>query len=603
MKTLLRRLALLTFCAPLVLLHAASPAAEDTSRDSATLAEFEQEALAAKSRGLTYVSITNGLPPALWEFTPAGDPYPAWFVGHPSLLKIFAPKELKPFVDAAYSQRAIHILEQRCAILRQQGLKGHWSSDEPQTLPEEFFQAYPKLRGPRVDQPNRARVPRFAPCVDQPETLRLYREALQALWSKCPEIDSFSFLTSDSGAGFCWVPGLYAGINGHSDCKERPMEERIAAFMKNFQAAADTVKLKVSVSINPIAPRQWMTPSFSPQVIRATAALLPAGMALSGREGPDGRPFAPPRLGNSPTTSIFYPVVGLPLAPGGGRGRGRTESAGSAPNPIEAITAQRTAAVTQVGEESANDLVAMWAAVNEAEIRLSTLDFGAMLRFGHVLTRWINRPMVPFPEELLPEDRDYFRTQIFQARDEDQANDLADVQGMLMYKGYGAKMLFQRAIETAVPNIRTAQACAQRIADRATDDKIKKTWTVHAQRWDAVACLLNSAEQMVSFQAHLDRVHELGVKPEYNPPLGTQSDWARTDMQELARKEIDNTVHLLELIQGSSSANPIIDVAPTAGEEYVMRLSPELPAQLKHKIDTMNAHWTDYDRIFTKPNL
>jgi hypothetical protein len=33
-----------------------------------------------------------------------------------------------------------------------------------------------------------------------------------------------------------------------------------------------------------------------------------------------------------------------------------------------------------------------------------------------------------------------------------------------------------------------------------------------------------------------------------------------------------------------------------------MRLGPDLPSQLKRKIDTMNAHWLDFDRIFTVPN-
>jgi hypothetical protein len=33
-----------------------------------------------------------------------------------------------------------------------------------------------------------------------------------------------------------------------------------------------------------------------------------------------------------------------------------------------------------------------------------------------------------------------------------------------------------------------------------------------------------------------------------------------------------------------------------------MRLGPDIAAQLKHKVDTMNAHWRDYDRLFTVPN-
>ena len=33
-----------------------------------------------------------------------------------------------------------------------------------------------------------------------------------------------------------------------------------------------------------------------------------------------------------------------------------------------------------------------------------------------------------------------------------------------------------------------------------------------------------------------------------------------------------------------------------------MKLGPDIVAQLKRKIDLMNAHWLDYDRLFTKPN-
>ncbi len=81
----------------------------------------------------------------------------------------------------------------------------------PQVLPEPFFSAHPELRGPRVDQVNRFRTPRFAPCVDQPQTLGLYREAMQNLLARCPEVEVFNFLTTDSGSGFCWVPVSFSG--------------------------------------------------------------------------------------------------------------------------------------------------------------------------------------------------------------------------------------------------------------------------------------------------------------------------------------------------------------------------------------------------------
>ena len=125
----------------------------------------------------------------------------------------------------------------------------------------------------------------------------------------------------------------------------------------------------------------------------------------------------------------FYPVVGLvvPLFNGtGGRGGG---AAGEAPARViidlgdettmdfnyrllkatrempmhtllERVTALRTFAVSEVGESQADNLIEAWSSLNDAEGNLNVLNFGGMLRFGHVLNRWITRPMVPFPEEL-----------------------------------------------------------------------------------------------------------------------------------------------------------------------------------------------------------
>jgi hypothetical protein len=105
---------------------------------------------------------------------------------------------------------------------------------------------------------------------------------------------------------------------------------------------------------------------------------------------------------------------------------------------------------------------------------------------------------------------------------------------------------------------------------------------------------------MVEYQAQLDRVKAAGAKPDANPVLGVQSTWDRTDLMQLARTEIDTMVNLNRLLQ--STKEPILDLAPTPAEETTMRLGPNITAQIKHKIDVMNAHWRDYDRLFTAPN-
>lgn len=623
---------------------ASSRAAEGPSPlndfDRRELATFERKATLAKSLGATHVPLTDGLPVAKWQFQPADDPYPGWFIQRPDFFKLFPVDEVKPYVDMDYGRRVAGILEERSRILRRLGLKAHWGANLPQVMPEAFFTAYPQLRGPRVDQPNRSRVARFSMCVDQPETLRMYRQAMKNLLERCPEIDSFSFLTQDSGSGFCWVPALYPGPNGNSECRERPMSDRIAGFLVALKEAAHEAGHEIEVSLNPITPRQWMQPSFSPEVLDAIARKLPRGIAVQGRDGPDGRPYR--RIGTSDAyvRGAFYPVVGLTVpdlrwlrgapVPAPRPETARADSADPAAarrlislRPDEAVmafnarvydatakaaangvvdhlTALRTFAATEVGESHADDLLSVWLLLDDAERRLEALDFGDMLQFGHVLNRWVNRPMVPFPSELSASDKSYYRPFLFQAKGEEQADNLIDIQAMRMYEGFGARLLFQRVVETVVPDVEQAIGRVKRLREAAPDAAARSRWEVFARRLEAVVCLLHTADHMVAYQAQLDRVKALAVKPEANPPLGAESSWDRTDLIRLAREEVDNTARLKRLLD--TTHEPILDLAPIAEEETIMRLGPGLPGQLQRKIDLMNAHWKDYDRLFTAPN-
>jgi hypothetical protein len=58
---------------------------------------------------------------------------------------------------------------------------------------------------------------------------------------------------------------------------------------------------------------------------------------------------------------------------------------------------------------------------------------------------------------------------------------------------------------------------------------------------------------------------------------------------------------VMQLIQ--EGGEPIIETAPVPGDEYVMRLGPNLVAQLQAKSNTFNTHRSDCDRIFTPPDL
>lgn len=602
------------------LAHGQQPTVARASGDRSDLAFFEQKARLSKELGATDMLVTDGLPSADWE-KDASDPYPMWFVHHAGLLTIFPPKELQPFVDAEYSAHVTSLLRGRCEILSRYGLKGVWNANEPAVLPEGFFAAHPELRGPRIDQPNRSRKVYFAPNVDQPETLRMYREATQALLGVCPEIEQFNWVTTDAGSGFDWTPSLYPGMNGNSNFRNRPIADRVSGFLINAQQAARDSGHEIQINLTPISPRPWMIPTFSPDVLENTVRKLPRGLAVQGKEGPDGRSFAGVRaIGSS---GAFYPIAGIVVPAIDGSPGWRAASRfyvnfGDATTidfnfrylkftrtlPMrtlaERVTALRAFAVSEVGEAQADNLVEVWNELDEVQNNLQVLDFGGMLRFGHVLNRWLTRPMVPFPEELSDQDARYYRPFLFQAKGPEQAADLVDIQAMRMYEGWGARLLFQRDIEISVPRVRNAISLVNAIRDSTKTEAAHGQWDVTGKRLQALLYLLQSAGNMVEYQAQLDRVKAIGAKPEANPVLGVQSDWARTDLMDLARNEIDTMVNLDKLIE--TTKEPLLDLASTPEEESIMRLGPDTSAAIRQKIQIMSRHWRDYDRLFTSPN-
>lgn len=625
MKTMLTGLRaaaifVLALLAPLGHQALAATAVNTPARDAEDLAVFERKATLSKELGATHMVVTEGLPLATWEFD-KNDPYPSWFMHHASLLKIFPPKGVAPHVNAAYASHVADVVGRRCTVLRRLGLKAVWNANEPTVMPEAFFAAYPQLRGPRIDQPSRSTKPHFAINVDEPQSLAMYRETMQLLLKTCPEVDLFNWVTTDAGSGFDWSPALYPGSNGAAKWRDRPMADRVAGFMINAQQAAKDAGHDIEININPIAPRQWMIPTFSPDTLQNIIRKLPRGLAVQGQEGPDGRTFAGGRGGGG--GGAFTPVVGLVAPPltaqGGGRAGGRVliglgdattmdfnyrllKATQAAPGRTltERMATLRAFAVTEVGEAQADNLVEVWAALNDAQRTLSVLDFGAMLRFGHVLNRWVSRPMTPFPEELTADEKRDWRPYLFQAKGEEQASNLIDIQAMRMYDGWGAKMLFQRDIELTIPRVERAMTLVRGLETAAQTDQARSYWNLTGKRLQALIYLLQSADNMVAYQAQLDRVKALKATPEKNPVLAVQSSWDRTDLMETARKEIDTMVALEQLL--ASTDEPILDLAPTPQEETIMRLGPNLRAQIRHKIEIMNAHWRDYDRLFTIPN-
>lgn len=586
------------------------------------LAKFEQFVIKAKKLGTTHVDVTFNVPPALWQYDVPNDPYPEWYVIQPGLMKIFPNEKIRPYIDTEYAERVVALFQARCEVLRKHGLKGAYSANEPYVLPEKFFTDHPELRGARVDHPNRSRTARFAPCVDEPEVLAMYRESIQILLKKCPEIEKFSFLTSDSGSGFCWSPALYSDQNGNANCQHRPMVDRVVGFMENLKDAANEIDKNIDVNINPIEPRHWMIKTFeNPGVI---TSYLSEGLTIGGDPnayGPEAAGWG--RESFRPILGLYNPVFRARRLVGVFEKENSTgsmvvsfdnpESAefymdlfgffknAKPSNSVEMMQVLHDFAATQAGEEGADNLLEIWLALDGINNDLQILHFGPILNFGPVIGRWINRPLVPFPENLKETEKNYYRPYLFQAKGEEQANNLIDIQAMRMFEGYGARLLVQRVYEEVNLKLDRAENHLKKLLKSETNAASVKKWNNLQNSLAVLRSFMRTIDNVVAYQALLDLVKSKNIEPEANPVLGTRSTWDRTEIMRIARNEIDNAVNLNKILE--TSEVPLIKTAFTPEEETIRMLGPEITSQLKMKIDIMNAHWEDYKKIYTSPNF
>jgi hypothetical protein len=584
-------------------------------------AQFEEAARLSAAAGASHLVVTEDLPPALWQCEPPGDPYPAWYVKWPGLLKTFPPAEILPFVDQVHADKVAAALAERCRILRRHGLRGAWFATEPQVLPEAVFAAHPGWRGPRVDQPNRSRTARFAPCVAQPEVRALYARAMRCLVEACPEIDTFIFLTIDSGSGLCWAPALYPGPNGCSACSEHDVGERAVAFVRLLHDAAREAGHPIELDLHEIEPRSWMRKAFPRPA--ELAARLDRGMSINLHEGPDGRRFLPRRFGGV-FWNTFYPVVGLPRPVDflrrliDDRALGCSRSVGNfndslntalnatvfrtfldqpADTELGGLNLLRRVAAVEFGEVAADDVMAVWMAIDDAEKQLASLDFGPFLIMGGLLARWLTRPFVPFPEELNEDERAIFRPYLFQARDEASALNLIDIQAMRMFEGWSARLLVEQTVEATDAHLRRALVHAGRLEDGPDG----ATWRPLGRRLEILRRLLRCGFHAVAYQAQLDRLKGAACAPAAAPPpLGCPAAWELRDLVSLARAEIDNTHAIATLLDQAPA--PLLDLTPRGMPETILRLGADLGHQLRRKIEIMNRKWTDYNRLSPPAN-
>lgn len=580
--------------------------------------DFEDFAKLAKKSGATHINLSNeDLPFSRWQYDVENDPYPAWVITNIGLLKIATPQVLKPYLPQDYAERVLSILEERCKVLRKYGLKATFRTFEPQMLPEKVYEDHPLWRGPRVDHPSRSRVARWAPDIDNPEVLQLYKESFAILLQRCPEIEVISLTTNDSGTGLSWSGGLYSGSSGNTFYKTRRTDERISSFFSVFKEVAKTHGVNLDVDIS------WTREEFPEKI----AENLSEGMAIENLEGPDGAPFKSEVGFVMEYHQVLYPVIGIPdpvefLEELENANSGKAKrvfvllgdrfnkalyfdiydrfNASPTNDIISRLLFLKNLAKEKVGDQSAAQLLNLWLSLREARKPLHFLSLGGhIFSLGGVHQRWLTRPFVPFPEELQAQDKDYYRKFQFQALTEMRANDMADVQAGRVFSGTGWFYVsgVMQQVKSSVKSAR--DAIAQLLKSNLKPEQVKEFQLLDL-RLQALDLVCNNAANAINYQAQLDRAKANKCEPDPMPVVGTPSSSERSLILETARREIDNTALLIKLLE--STDEPILDVAPSKELEDIRRLGPELVNNLKKKLKIMNSHWLDYNRLFTIPN-
>lgn len=531
---------------------------------------------------------------------------------NPTLFKFFPDKKIAPFIPAEFVKKNREFLLARVKVLREYGLDAAFWCNEPNFLPDEFFEAYPHLRGPRVDHPRRGNHPAFSLCMDLEESRKMVSGMIDELLRNVPEINTFSFKTNDAGSGICWSDWQYSGPNGPSHCKEISMGKRVASIMQLYNDAAARAGKKISVYL--------AESMFSDEEMKDILNNLPENCYAQGTPSDNSVTLGSGVSGFYPVRGLFDPVELL--------------------NRINQIKAKNTKTVflsfrsyydrchelmpviekvtdiliqnlqTPVFEgeiaelQKINDLCISWAGEGNAKRLFDALMIIEEAKkyknsavgnvtgiYWGVSARHINRPLVIAPQLLTKEEEAFFLPHVFNPSVEEARMDYVDI--------HGSHNIIQPAtVKRYVSMITRAAALMESIDKTAPESSLisnmAKALRIHGS-------IMRSAGNFAEAQYIRDRNAEKLSLPPHRPDKTPTWD-GDPDLQAFnaaMRDELDNTQEMIELLQ--SGGMDLIYHATDPKYEDTFVLGPDLIGQLKLKMKVMLRHWTDIEKYMATP--
>jgi hypothetical protein len=164
--------------------------------------------------GFTHTEVNGLASPMGLETGPKGEIYPMFYTYCPALDQFVHSELNKGLYPNWWLSSNMNYLIENARLAVKYGLIPGLLCFEPRSVPEQFFEKYPMLRGARVDHPFRSFKPRYNMTITHPKVLDHYSEMLTKIMQAVPELGYMCVWSNDSGSGFEHTRSLYVGRNG-----------------------------------------------------------------------------------------------------------------------------------------------------------------------------------------------------------------------------------------------------------------------------------------------------------------------------------------------------------------------------------------------------
>jgi hypothetical protein len=214
-----------------------------------------------------------------------------------------------------------------------------------------------------------------------------------------------------------------------------------------------------------------------------------------------------------------------------------------------------------------------------------------------VSMRYLTRPLLIAPEELRPEEEEYFLPHIFNPHEGEARSDYIDFHGGRIDLGR-EEQLALAPVQRAIAEARQAAEVLEGM-DKAPERVWLRRFAAGLRVW---ASIIRSCHNFYFGQVIRDR-NRMALSSGPRIPPKRESWTGDADLlawNGLMRDEMDNTNELISLLESGDLTALSVAVDPQHEDTFL--LGPEIIAQLRTKARLMREHWLDGERWLASPH-